>query len=234
MKILVASFMRLNSERIPGKLLTEIHGCSLAEIMTMKLKTLHVRLAHHVDVALAISPNDDKLVAIAERHGCAVLMRSETSRNGETCEHIYGELRETLRQQGFERLVVINPCLPFLSVEKIAEFVRAETESAEFEHGARVAVIRHRGPVWDSTLRQVCGDSFPNSKVSPEYYTCAHAMDSCPVDLLGTAAQTDYRHFAIYAPSPEFLDIDTEFDLQIARGYAQGLLMSQDTIDWTV
>lgn len=221
MKRIVATFMRLGSQRVPNKLLQPIGEQSLAEIMLAKLARLKARFPTELDVAMAVCPSDLALMDLAARFQCRVLERSALSRDGETIEDIYGELRGDLQQRGCQRLIVINPCQPFLSSATIVSFL-ADELATELPH-SRAAVLRHRGWVWDQDQQKIHGDRMPNTKLSPEYFTLAHSMFSYPVHTLGTAAQMDFQHFFALDPRAELIDIDTEDDLRFARCYAAGL-----------
>ena len=223
MRVLATSFMRLNSERVPQKLLAKVGKSSLAEAMVVKLLELRERFAGAVEVAVAVCPTDRPLVELAERLGCPVLPRSERSRDGETLEAIYGDLREQLQALHNQRLVVINPCQPFLRVETMAAYLVGElADSPPLEH-PRTAVLRHRGWVWNEDLRLIHGDAMPNTKRSPAFHTLSHAFFSYPIGVLGKSAQMDFRHFFTLEPGPELIDIDTPADLEFARSYARGL-----------
>lgn len=222
MRIIVTSFMRLNSERTPSKLLATVGERSLAEIMLGKLLELKQRFPDDLDVAAAVCPTDGALVEIAQRLGCPVLERSTRSRDGECHESIYGELRERL-QRDYRRLVWVNPCQPFLRTETIEEFVREEILNADRWEHCRIALLRHRGWVWSGNFQIMQGDHTSNTKTNPQFCTMTHALFSYPVAALGTAAQMDYRHFQTFEPGPEFIDIDTPEDLHFARCYAAGL-----------
>lgn len=224
--------MRLNSERLPNKLLATVCGKSLVEIMVCKLLRLREQLRGRITVALVLCAEDIALVEIAERLKCPVIDRSRRSRDGETHDDIYGGLRDVLTERGYQRLIVINPCFPFLRTKTIAGFVSRETEDLERFHYPRVAVLRHRGWVWDQDFQLIHGVQTPNTKRNAPFFTLAHAMFSYPVGVLGMPQQMEFRHFAPYDPSPEFIDIDTESDLQFARTYADGLLQSKGCIDW--
>jgi hypothetical protein len=232
MRTLVTSFMRLTSERVKQKLLETICQMSLAEIMVVKLLRLQELIPGTIDVALALCPEDVSLVDIAERHQCPVVSRTTTSRDGEIHEDIYGGLRNSLTELGYRRLVVINPCLPFLRTNTIADFVLEDTINTESLRFSRAAVLRHRGWVWNQDFRLIHGGQTPNTKHNAEFFTLAHAMFSYPIDVLGMPGQMDFRHFAAYDPSAEFIDIDTESDLEFARRYAAGLLESTGAIRW--
>lgn len=222
MRVLVTSFMRLNSERVPAKLLETLGESSLAEIMLRKLLKLKQQFGETIDVALAACPRDAALVDLAQRLSCPLLERSVVSRDGETYQEIYGELRDRLRHE-YQRLVCVNPCQPFLRGPTIAAFVGQELDTQQQLSGSRAAVFRARGWVFDQNFQLINGDNTPNTKYNSPYYTLSASMFSYPTAALGTPAQMDFRHFVQYLPGPEFLDIDTPDDLEFARCYARGL-----------
>ncbi len=213
MKIILANFMRLNSKRLPKKLLRVVGDYSLAETSLRLLKSYQL-VDPSVDVCAFVHSMDQPLVELAQKLEVECVMRTLESRNGNCCDSIYSEWRK----RDLDWLVVINPCLPFLTVNTIKRAVN------RIKKGAKLfaTVFEQRGFVWDSEGKKLFKqDSISDSQNNPIFYTTCAAIHAYPREVLGTDEMvSDNIELLPVKPSLEFIDIDTQEDLELAQACA--------------
>lgn len=66
---------RMTSSRLPGKVLKEWNGRPMLELMIERLR--HIRSLDHIVIATTVNPDDDPVVALAERLGIGHFRGSE-------------------------------------------------------------------------------------------------------------------------------------------------------------
>lgn len=112
---LIFTQARLNSQRLPKKMVREFSGRSLWDIACEKL--------HHLPYPKEIkwvSVYDQELKDIAARYDISIYERSYESANS---DKDVGLIWEICGNTQFTNYVMFNPCLPLLSVETIKGFV---------------------------------------------------------------------------------------------------------------
>ena len=113
---------RINSKRIPGKMLRPFADSTLFEIALDKILTSSLIPNENFYVSLY----DDVLKDIAREKGINIYHRSEKSVSESSDTRVVSEWHNKLDYSYF---VSINPCCPLLQVETIENFVRHYLDS---------------------------------------------------------------------------------------------------------
>lgn len=104
---------RLNSQRLPKKIVRNFCGRSLWDIACEKLHRLPFPKEQKY-----VSVYEPELKEIASQYDISIFDRSEESANSDKDVSLIWEICSL----PFERYVMFNPCLPLLSVETITSF----------------------------------------------------------------------------------------------------------------
>lgn len=176
--IVVILFARLNSKRIPQKMIRPFAETTLMDIAIGKI--LNSRVIAAKDVYLFV--HEQELIDIGNKYGVNILRRSEKSANAESSiidiHHWHSEL-------AYKYVVTFNPCLPFIKTETIDNFIRYYMKS---DYDGLFGVIKKRNFFWDSTgnlLTKPPEDKqAPNTKTAPLVYEAAHCLYASRVDWI--------------------------------------------------
>mgnify|MGYP001414738919 CR=1 FL=1 len=109
---------RLNSERVPKKMIRPFAGSTLVDIFCEKIKRSKVIKKEN----FYLSIYEKELIDIANKHGVQIFHRSEKSANSEGTP--LGEMYEWWNKLPFKYAVLINACAPMLKTETIDDFIK--------------------------------------------------------------------------------------------------------------
>ena len=132
---------RLNSQRIPAKMVRPFADTTLLDIALSKLELL----TEFEPTQKFASLYDESLIQIAGKYDVTVFQRSKNSAFSEG--QVLQELYEWWDQLPFEYAVLINPCVPFLAPETISRFINAYLASSS---AGMFGVIRKKNYFWDA------------------------------------------------------------------------------------
>ena len=157
---------RLNSTRIPGKMLKPFAGSTLFEIAIQKLVDSEYIPNDNVFVALY----DPKLIGIAKNYPINIFIREEES----VSESQRPSVVSSWHRLPFKHFVSLNACLPLLSIDTIDSFTNYFMRS---RHKSLFAVHETKNFYWDNDGEMIT--QYPgtmNTNLVDNTYSAAHAL----------------------------------------------------------
>lgn len=213
-KVCILQPARLNSTRVPLKLLQKIGGVRLIDRGLDLIK----QVSEHsgIPALLACCPREQELVDAAKPYPVEILPMEPASTEAETWNDIFSQFVPMLKDR-FEWVCSVNfLCSPFLKLESaMACVVPSLTAVTPY-----ITTIEQRGKVWDESRRCIVGDGLSaDTKLNPVFHTLANLADACPTWMLADE-ETYYREtkpLPIDVSPMQRIDVDSPSDLEFAR-----------------
>lgn len=218
---------RLASTRIPLKMIRPFAGNTLFDIILDKL--IHSSLIPRENIYASVY--EPELKVIARRYGVNIFPRSAESANSATDPSVIYEWWNRLPAR-FTHFILINPCLPLLSLDTIEAFTQRFLQSPNplfgvvekrnfiFMDGVMINHFKHFPPPDNKIM---------NTLVIPPWHEAAHCLyggrlkDIPTPSYLGSFDQKDSPElFTI--PEREYFDIDHEWQFRYAEILYRGLI----------
>jgi len=215
---------RLNSSRLPKKMVRDFCGSTLFDIACKKLEEINLPPSQKW-----VSVYEDELLEIASNYEISVHYRSEESAN---CNDKPEVIWEICKHLPFSNYVLFNACLPLLKTSTIFDFFNTFTQ---LEESSLFGVSTFKDYLWgaDGSLIHPKGTKMLNTKEFDEYpdrrlYKAAHCLYAGKTRNMMDGIQLgDFTvgNPAIYPINDkiELLDIDDEQDWIIAEGVFRNL-----------
>lgn len=209
---------RLGSHRVPQKMIAPFANTTLLDIAMEKL--IGSKVIPKQNIILAA--HESQLIDIGKKYGINVYRRSgESSRSeGEELTVLY-DWHDKL---DFKYVVLLNPCLPFLSIEIIDEFFLAYANSKD---NGLFGVIAKKNYFWNSEggliTKWVDGLQIMNTKFVDVTYEAAHCLYASKLSLIKDgiwmgAAPYGKNNPPIYTiPEEQCFDIDYPWQFELAE-----------------
>ena len=207
---------RLNSQRVPQKMIKPFAGSNLFELILDKL--LQSKVIPQANIIASVY--EPKLFDIALKKGVQIFNRShESANNDNDLKKIY----EWHDKIPYKYVVLISGCNPLLSVETIDSFVK---QFAEQEEENLFAVFEKKTYYWNKEGALITpwpkDQTIMNTKAVEPVYEAAHVLYASRRDLI-----QDYRFMGDFeAPGGiklfemkelEAFDIDYEWQFETAE-----------------
>ncbi len=214
--VLVFIQARLQSERIPRKMLAPFADTTILELMIEKIQQSKVIPKENFYLCVA----EEELKEIGHKYGVNIFERSEKSA---MAEEVMTDMYEWHDKLPFKYAVKINACTPFLKTETIDAFVRHYCEQP---HDGLFAVLKKKTYYWNEdgvamTTPPERG-KFMNTKLVAPTYEAAHCLYGGRMDRIkdgvwmGTFTEpNDPALFTI--DETEALDIDYPWQFQLCE-----------------
>lgn len=209
---------RLNSQRVPQKMIRPFAGSTLFDIVLDKLLQSKVIPKEQIFASI----HEQELINIAESKDINVWQRSyESANNDNSLQTIY-EWHDQLPAK-YKYVVLISGCNPLLKVETIDNFVKAFAEN-DIEN--LFAVIEKKTYYWDKegalTTPWPEGQTIMNTKAVEPTYEAAHVLYASRLDIIKDSRfMGDFeKHGGIKLFTMEELeafDIDYEWQFTVAE-----------------
>ena len=188
---------RLNSQRVPNKMLKPFKGTNLFRHAITK-----VLLSDYIPKEnFYVSVYEDELINEAEKLGVNIFKRSyESANNDNSLKKIY-EWHDKLP---FKYVVLISACNPLLKIETIDKFIKQFIKSDK-EGG--FAVFEKKTYYWDKENNPITnwGDSrIMNTKFVEPIYEAAHCLYASRMDIIQGGYWMDTKS----PPEPELFVMD--------------------------
>lgn len=199
---------RLNSERLPNKLILPLGNSCLWEIACEKLNDLPEKYNKYV---LCI---DDELIEIAEKfENIKIIKRKhETAVADEPLTFIF----QDLNQCEDTHLMFLNPCLSFLKLETIISALNYfESASCDSATSAKI----YKNWAWDQNLKNLTpiDRKTLSTKSIPVHFEAAHCFHIFnKARFFLTEEMLDAEHDLILVDKSELIDIDDNVDYNYA------------------
>lgn len=216
MNLKVFSHARLQSSRCPRKMVrpfgetaTDYGDTTLTDIMMSKLMSLKEQ---GFDVFFA--GRDGFFERSAVRHDVPFVARSEESDRDNTSTRI---IFSYLEEVDAEWLLFVNPCLPFLTIKTILDFVDQAGERPAFgviERTNYFIDIMFQPVNWDVRLKHL------DTQRVTHLYEFAHALYLFRLDYFlehGFFWSWNDVKYVPLTPGTELWDVNTEDDFQVAE-----------------
>ena len=169
---------RLNSQRVPQKMIKDFNGTNLFSIAIDKVLDSEVIPKDNFYVSIC----EDELIDIANDKGVNIYNRSyESANNDNSLQKIY-EWHDKLP---FKYVVKINGCSPLLKTETIDGFVK---QFVEQEEENLFGVIETKDYYWNKDGKLVTpwpeDQTIMNTKAVEVTYKAAHTLYASRMDLI--------------------------------------------------
>lgn len=169
---------RLNSERVPQKMIRPFGDSNLFDIAIKKLLKSKVLPKKNIYVSVY----EDTLKDIAKHHGVNIYERSkESANNDNSLQKIY-EWHDKLP---FKYVVKLNACSPLLKTETIDKFLKTFLNQEEEN---LFGVIEQKDYFWDSKGKLITpwpsDQTLMNTKAVEPTYKGAHVLYASRMDLI--------------------------------------------------
>lgn len=169
---------RLNSQRVPGKMLKSFADSNLFEIALNKL--IQLKTVPNQNIYVSIYENE--LKEIANKYNVNIFHRSyESANNDNSLQTIY-EWHDKLP---FKYVIKVNACSPLLKVETIDNFI---THFLSQEDDNLFGVISYKDYFWNKQSKLITlwpeNQTIMNTKAVDITYKAAHVLYASRLDLI--------------------------------------------------
>lgn len=213
--VLFLTQARLNSERLPRKMLRPFAGSSLMEICIEKMQRSEIIPAEN----LYVSVYEQELIDLALKRGVNVYRRSleSVTDEGITLQKIY----EWYKKLPFKYYVMVSACFPLLSVETIDGFIQHFLDSS---HEGLFAVVERRTYYWDKNgkmLNDWPAGKLLDTKIVDPIYEAGHCLYGGTMEQIGqgfhmgTFSKKDDPELFVMKNEKEAFDIDWPWQFEV-------------------
>jgi len=209
---------RLNSQRVPQKMIRPFYGTTLYDLVLEKIKEALPSKQEHIWASVY----EPELVDIAKRQGVNIYNRSRVSANNDNSLQTIYEWHNKL-PKNYKYVIKISGCNPLLEPSTIRDFYNqfvAQEEENLF------AVIEKKQYYWNKEGSLVTpwpeGQTIMNTKAVEPTYEAAHVLYASRLDLIKEdkfmgdfEAPGGIKLFQM--PELEAFDIDYEWQFKVAE-----------------
>jgi CMP-N-acetylneuraminic acid synthetase len=206
---------RLNSQRLPNKLILPIGDSCLWDIALSKLNSLPDK---YEKVVLC---NDNELIKIAKKYkNIKIIKRDESTKTDRELKYIYRDIE----QMKSTYIMFLNPCQPMLKINTIISaleyFENNHLEYMESVVPFKNWVFNHHGRVINKMNYKTL-----STKDVKTWYLDGNAFRIFPKDVFLKTGYMLRPNHSIYPISKlESIDIDTREDFTIAKSVYESLV----------
>ena len=205
---------RLNSQRLPNKMLKDFNGTTLFNILLDKLNESN--LIDNSKVYLSIY--EEELKEVAGEYSFNIYNRSYESANEDNDIQIIYEWYKHLKEP---YVVLISACNPLLSLKTIEDFIL--DYSNKLDDGS-FAVFQKKTYYWDESGLPITdwkGAKIMNTKIVDPIYEAAHCLYASKVSFLEKenwmSDQSPPRPSLFEIREIEAFDIDWPWQFEVAK-----------------
>lgn len=216
---------RLNSQRVPQKMIRDFNGTTLFGLVLDKVKKALPEQSKHIFTSV----NEDPLIKIAKENEVNIFYRSkESANNDNSLQKIY-EWHNKL-SSNYKYVLLVSGCNPLLKPETIKTFYKQFLEQDEEN---LFAVIGKKQYYWDKegslTTPWPEGQTIMNTKAVEVTYEAAHVLYASRLDIISeNRFMGDFQKPGGITLFPidelESFDIDYEWQFEVGKKlYSMGL-----------
>lgn len=207
---------RLSSTRVKKKMIREFGGSCLFDIAIKKILQSKIIPKENFYVSVW----EKELKDIANKYNVNIFHRSEKSSK---TENSLQELFEWHDKLNYKYVVIINSCLPFLTVNTIDDFVK---EYINNDYDGMFGVIKIKDYFWNDEgemTTPMSEERCMNTKYVKETYKAGHCLYASRLDsikdnkFMGTYTKNDPVLYPL--EEKECIDIDYEWQFEMAEAY---------------
>ena len=208
---------RLNSKRVPQKMIRPFAGDTLFSIVLDKL--LQCKNIPNQDIYASVF--EEELINIVDSKPISYFVRSKESAEEEDNLQLIYEWHDKLPKQ-YKYVVLISGCNPLLSINTIESFAEKFTTQ---EEDNLFAVVEKRQYYWNKDGKMINnwpeGETIMNTKVIEPTYEAAHCLYASRLDTIkDNKFMVDYskENLILYnIDELESFDIDYEWQFKTAE-----------------
>lgn len=209
---------RLNSQRVPQKMIRPFYGTTLYDLVLEKIKEALPSKAEHIWASVY----EPELVEIAQKHSVNIFNRSRASANNDNSLQMIYEWHDKL-PENYKYVMLVSGCNPLLEPNTIREFYN-KFVSQEEEN--LFAVMEKKQYYWNKEGSLVTpwpeGQTIMNTKAVEPTYEAAHVLYASRLDLIKQdkfmgdfEAPGGIKLFPM--PELEAFDIDYEWQFKVGE-----------------
>lgn len=222
-KLLLVGCAREGSSRVPGKMVRPFAGTTLFEIYLKKFEKISKVNNPFDDIIMAVNKNDNMLYNLCNDTPIKIIDRSDESvASWNSSISLTYHFIEDFNQ---DYIMLINGCLPLLKPETIIEVGKMFRNNKKIE--SLTCAKYTYNFIWNKDtnrpINNPLGDkNFSTARVKP-YLEQVHGFHiSNRKFLLENDMHWGFKnnydpYLNIIEPTEEFLDVDTEYDFNIAE-----------------
>jgi CMP-N-acetylneuraminic acid synthetase len=171
---------RLNSQRVPKKMIRPFAGTTLFDLVLSKVKEALPSKQEHIWASVY----EPELVDIAKKQAVNVFSRSRASANNDNSLQMIYEWHDKL-PKNYKYVMLVSGCNPLLKPDTIKEFYNQLVKQDEEN---LFAVIEKKQYYWNKEGSLVTpwpeGQSIMNTKAVEPTYEAAHVLYASKLDLI--------------------------------------------------
>jgi CMP-N-acetylneuraminic acid synthetase len=169
---------RLNSQRVPRKMIKKFHNTTLLDICFTKLLKSKIIPKKNIYASLY----EEELKEIAKKYGINIFNRSYDSANNEKNMQTIFDWHDKL---DFKYVIMISACQPFLSIKTIDNFVN---KFLVIKEEGLFGVIKRKNYYWNNDFKMITpwpdNCATLNTKFVPCTYEAANALYASIMDII--------------------------------------------------
>ena len=219
--ILVIVQARLNSERVPQKMIKPFNDTTLVDIAIDKI--LSSKLIPKQNFYLSVY--DKELIDIVNSKGINLYERTKESAYCDDTSKPMTVFYEWWDKLPFKYCILVSACNPFLEIDTIDSFIKSYMNS---ESDGFFAVTKKKNYFWDNNFNMITdwpkGQTLMNTKLIGNTYEAAHCLYASRMDKIGDGIwMGDFNKYGDIGLFPikeeEAFDIDYLWQFEMAESY---------------
>ena len=208
---------RLNSQRVPNKMIRQLGNSSLFGVLCEKLR----KSQYIPQENIFVSVYEEELIDIANQNNMNIFKRSKESAffDGDGSVSIMYDWWDKLP---FEYVVLVSACLPFLTLKTIENFYK---KYLDIEKNGMLAVMKKKTYYWDGNKKLITKkfeeSGNMNTKLVETTYEAAHCLYAGKTSLIGDGiwmgdfTKDEIELFPI--EEKECFDVDYDWEFEVAK-----------------
>lgn len=201
--VLFLTQARLESQRVPRKMVRPFCGTNLLDILIEKIKKSNIIPTENFYLSVC----DDELIDIAERNDVNYFRRSRSSALAENDIPLIYEWHDKLP---FDYVCLLSACNPLLKIETIDAFIQAFLKSDE---EGMFGVIAKKQYFWNEEGKMISAwpkdQKIMNTKTMGITYEAAHCLYASRMDIIKDGFWMDNK----LPPEPKLFEIKNELEI---------------------
>ena len=193
---------RLESQRVPKKMIRPFCGSTLTEILINKIKQSSIIPIEN----FYLSVYEEELIDLANKHNVNSFKRSKESSQAENDIPLIYEWHDKLP---FKYVVSLSACNPLLTIETIDDFVHSYLKS---DKGGMFGVIGKKQYFWNQEGKMISDwpkdQKIMNTKYMNITYEAAHCLYASKTDIIKDGFWLDDKT----PPEPELYIMENELE----------------------
>ena len=214
-EILFIVQVRLNSQRVPNKMIRNFAGTTLTDILLQKL----VQCKNIPNHQIYLSAHEKELIDIGNNYPINIFERSYKSANVDSGIDVMFEWYNKLP---YKYVVLISGCNPFLKVETIDNFV---DEYLKSPHDGMFGVIKKKEYFWNKggelLNKWPKNQDLLNTKAVETTYQAAHCLYGSLMESIGYGRWCGSwikKNDPVLYPMDEFESFDIDYEWEFKTG----------------